>query len=156
MEININRYLTDEEKETMNAILSRAEKRMRSRGKPPNQHLMLCCQFEQHIHQNGGYVPKGKAEEVLKEICKHCSGITACEHHHKEEQTDEDKPFDDGCSGSEEENDIRKAFESGKLFCLFELVNQGKISLEFAAGYAHLSDEDAKDYLDGWRTANEM
>lgn len=158
MEININKYLTKEETETMDAILSRAEKRMRGSRCRPNQRLMIKCQVEQHIHQKGGYVPKGNAEEVLKEICNHCSSLSSCEHHnHKEEHKDEDKPFDeDGCKDSDEEDEIRKAFESGKLFCLFELVNQGKISLEFAAGYAHLSDEDARDYLDGWIRANEM
>lgn len=63
------------------------------------------------------------------------------------------------CPFEEEDNDaeeIRKAFQGGRMDVLFNLVDNGKISLEYAAEFADFNMETAKDMLFGWREAQEM
>jgi len=63
-------------------------------------------------------------------------------------------PFDaDEFDNTEE---IRRAFQGGRMDVLFNLVDDGKISIDQAAGFAGLTMEDAEDMLFGWREAQEM
>lgn len=58
-------------------------------------------------------------------------------------------PFDAGDNTEE----IRRAFQGGRMDVLFNLVDDEKIAIEDAAKFADLSMEDAKDMLFGWREA---
>ena len=63
-------------------------------------------------------------------------------------------PFD--AIGSDNTEEIRQAFQGGRMDVLFNLVDDGKIAIEDAARFASLSMEDAEDMLFGWREAQEM
>lgn len=63
------------------------------------------------------------------------------------------------CPFEEDDNDtgeIQRAFQAGRMDVLFNLVDNGKISLEYAAEFAGFNMETAKDMLFGWREAQEM
>ena len=61
-------------------------------------------------------------------------------------------PFD--ATGNIEE--IRRAFQGGRMDVLFNLVDDGKIAIDEAARFAGLTIEDAEDMLFGWRDAQKM
>ena len=52
-----------------------------------------------------------------------------------------------------EENDnseeIKVAFQSGRMDMLFQMVNEGKVSIEDATRFADLTMEEAEDMLFG-------
>jgi len=51
--------------------------------------------------------------------------------------------------------EIRRAFQAGRMDVLFNFVDSGRISLEEAAKFACFSMETAEDMLLGWREAQE-
>lgn len=52
--------------------------------------------------------------------------------------------------------EIRRAYQAGRMDVLFNLVDNGKITIDEAARFARISMEDAEDMLQGWREAQEM
>lgn len=58
-------------------------------------------------------------------------------------------PFETG----ETDEEIQVAFQSGRMDVLFNLVNEGKITIDYAAEFADLTMEEAEDMLFGWKQA---
>lgn len=52
--------------------------------------------------------------------------------------------------------EIRRAFWSGRMDMLFELVANGKLSVDEAADIAEMSLLEAEEMLHGWREAQEL
>lgn len=61
-------------------------------------------------------------------------------------------PFD----ASDNISEIQRAFLGGRMDVLFNLVDDGKVSIGEAAKFAGLTMEEAEDMLFGWREAQEM
>lgn len=67
--------------------------------------------------------------------------------------------LDSSGSGEEEkgeEAEYQRFYQAGRMDVLFNLVSIEKISIEDAALFAKLSLEDAMDFLQGWKEAQEM
>ena len=56
----------------------------------------------------------------------------------------------------DDSEEIRRAFQSGRMDVLFNLVDDGKIALDDAAKFAGMTMEEAEDMLQGWREAQEI
>lgn len=66
--------------------------------------------------------------------------------------------LDSSGSGEEEkgnEAECQRFYQAGRMDVLFNLVSIGKVSIEDAAIFAKLSLEDAMDFLQGWKEAQE-
>lgn len=67
--------------------------------------------------------------------------------------------LDSSGSGEEEkgeEGEFQRFYHAGRMDVLFNLVYDGKISLDEAAAFAGMSIEEAYDMLNGWKEAQEM
>ena len=52
--------------------------------------------------------------------------------------------------------EIQRAFQAGRMDVLFNLVDDGKISLDEVARFTGLKFEDVQDMLFGWQEAQKM
>lgn len=105
MKENLKDYMTEDEKRQIDALLDRAQERMRRKqgfGKE-HQFLFLNCQcecYEGMMHQDCEHQERCDAEEdiqnVLRQICDFCRKHRACLWEggmEREGEVDEDLPF---------------------------------------------------------------
>lgn len=103
MSENLKDYMTEEEQQQVDALLTRAEKRMRKKQATGHEHqfLFLGCQCECYqtmVQQNQEHQEKidfGKdIQELLWQICHFCKRHRGCFREGRMEgEVDEDLPF---------------------------------------------------------------
>ena len=104
MENNLKDYMTEEEKQQVDAIMERAEERLRNKKIPSQeqQFLFLGCQCECYgtMRQNQeGRQKIDFAEDIqtlLQQICEFCKRHRACfrkEEEEKEKEGEDELPF---------------------------------------------------------------
>lgn len=168
--MRMNEYLTEVEKKQLEELMKKAVERSgkNMEGDDGLRSFMLWkFEFDDAVNKDEEKIQKivGFEKELkclMEHICRFCQKNGYCESCRRCRMYDEDDevlPFDilEECEEcKDEKEEIQKHRQSGRMSMLFELVDQGKITLDEAAQVAKMTWGEAEDMLRGWQIARDM